>query len=205
MNIIILGPPGSGKGTQAEKIADRYGIPHISTGDIFRAAKEKETDIGKQIKERMVKGVLISDEITIKLVEMRLKETDCTEGFILDGFPRTIEQAEALDSMIELGFVVVLDVPDDVIIERISKRRICARCKSPANKGGKCEKCGGELIQRSDDTPEGIKKRLAVYKEQTQPLLEYYKPRDITHIIDGNRPVEEIFKDIIKVLGEQLP
>ena len=205
MNIIIFGPPGSGKGTQAEKIADRYGIPHISTGDMFRAAREKETDFGKQITERMKKGILISDEITIKLVEMRLQETDCTEGFILDGFPRTIEQAEALDEMIELGFVVVLDVPDDVIIERISKRRTCAKCKSPTNKGDKCEKCGGELVQRSDDTPEGIKKRLAVYKDQTQPLLEYYKPRDITHIIDGNRPVEEIFKDIIKVLGEQLP
>jgi len=202
MNIIIFGPPGSGKGTQAEKVAERYGIPHISTGDMFRAAMEQETDIGKQIKERMAKGILISDEITIKLVEMRLKETDCTEGFILDGFPRTIEQAEALDEMIELGFVVVLDVPDDVIIERISKRKTCAKCKSPTNKGDKCEKCSGELIQRSDDTPEGIKKRLAVYKDQTQPLLEYYKPRDMTHIIDGNRSVEEIFKDIIKVLGE---
>ena len=202
MNIIMFGPPGSGKGTQAEMIAERYGIPHISTGDIFRAAMAQGTDLGKQITERMKKGILISDEITIKLVELRLKEVDCTEGFIMDGFPRTLAQAEAFDSMVEIGFVIVLDVPDEVIIERISKRRTCAKCKSPANKGDKCEKCGGELVQRSDDTPEAIKHRLIVYHEQTQPLLEYYKPRDIVYHVDGNRPIEPIFKDIIKILGE---
>jgi adenylate kinase len=204
MNIIIFGPPGSGKGTQAENIAERYGIPHISTGDMFRAAMEQGTDLGKQITENMKKGILISDEITIKLVELRLKEADCTEGCILDGFPRTIEQAEALDSMIEIGFVIVLDVPDDVVLKRIMNRRTCSKCKRPttADEGDKCKKCGGELVKRSDEKEDVIKHRLAVYHEQTSPLLEYYKPRDIVHIIDGNRPVEEIFKDIIKVLGE---
>jgi adenylate kinase len=207
MNIIIFGPQGCGKGTQAEKIAERYGIPHISTGDMFRAAMEKGTDLGKQIKDRMNKGILISDEITIKLVEMRLKDTDCTEGFILDGFPRTIEQAEALDEMAEIGFVIVLDVPEDVLIERLSKRRQCNNCKRITNvsEGEKCKKCDGELIQRKDDTPEGIKQRLTMYRDQTEPLIEYYKPRDIVHVIDGNRPIEPIFQDIIKVLGEQLP
>ncbi|MBW3001975.1 adenylate kinase [Candidatus Woesearchaeota archaeon] len=204
MNIIIFGPPGSGKGTQAENIAERYGIPHISTGDMFRAAMEQGTDLGKQIMENMKKGILISDEITIKLVELRLKEADCTEGCILDGFPRTIEQAEALDSMIEIGFVIVLDVPDDVVLKRIMNRRTCSKCKRPttADEGDKCKKCGGELVKRSDEKEDVIKHRLGVYHEQTSPLLEYYKPRDIVHIIDGNRPVEEIFKDITKLLGE---
>jgi adenylate kinase len=204
MNIIIFGPPGSGKGTQAEKIAERYGIPHISTGDMFRAAMQQGTDLGKQITERMKKGILISDEITIKLVELRLKETDCTEGFILDGFPRTIEQAEALDEMAEIGFVIVLDVSDEVVIDRIMKRRTCSKCKRPttADEGDKCKKCGGELVKRSDEKVDVIKHRLVVYHEQTSPLLEYYKPRDIVHIIDGNRPVEDVFKDVIKVLGE---
>ena len=204
MNIIILGPQGCGKGTQAEKIAERYGIPHISTGDMFRAAMEQGTDLGKEITERMNKGILISDEITIKLVELRLKDTDCTEGFILDGFPRTLQQAEALDSMVEVGFVLFLDVPEDVLIERLSKRRQCSKCKRITNvsEGEKCKECGGELIQREDDTPEGIKQRLTMYRELTEPLLEYYKPRSIAHIIDGNRPVEEVFQSIIQVLGE---
>ncbi|MBW3004394.1 adenylate kinase [Candidatus Woesearchaeota archaeon] len=204
MNILIFGAQGCGKGTQAELIAERYGIPHISTGDMFRAAMEKGTDLGKQITERMKKGVLISDEITIKLVELRLKESDCTEGFILDGFPRTLEQAEALDEMAEIGFVIVLDVPEDVLIERLAKRRQCAKCKRITNvsEGEKCKECGGKLIQREDDTPEGIKQRLTMYRDQTEPLIEYYKPRDIVHIIDGNRPIEPIFQDILKVLGE---
>jgi len=204
MNIIILGPQGCGKGTQADMIAERYGIPHISTGDMFRAAMEQGTDLGKQIKERMNKGILISDEITIKLVELRLKDTDCTEGFILDGFPRTLQQAEALDSMVEVGFVIFLDVPEDVLIERLSKRRQCSKCKriTTVSEGEKCKECGGELVQREDDTPEGIKQRLTMYRELTEPLLEYYKPRNIAHIIDGNRTVEEVFKSIIKSLGE---
>ena len=207
MNIIIFGPPGSGKGTQAEKIAERYGIPHISTGDMFRAAIEKKTDLGLQIKDRLAKGQYVPDEITIRVVEMRLKETDCTEGCILDGFPRTIEQAEALDSMIELGFVIVLDIPDDVIIKRMSNRRNCEKCKrtTTADEGNTCKECGGKLIQRDDQKPDVIKKRIAVYKDQTEPLIEYYKPRDITYHIDGNRPIEAIFKDIVKVLGEELP
>jgi len=204
MNIVLFGPPGSGKGTQAEKIAERYGIPHISTGDMFRAAMAQKTELGLQIKENMEKGILISDEITVRLVEMRLKEADCTEGFILDGFPRTIEQAEALDSMVELGFVIVLDVPDDVVLKRIMNRRTCSKCKRPttADEGEKCKKCGGELIKRSDEKEDVIKYRLSVYHDQTAALLEYYKPKDIIHIIDGNRSVEEIFQDIIKILGE---
>jgi len=204
MNIVIFGPPGSGKGTQADKVAERYGIPHISTGDMFRAAMDKKTELGLKIKDMMAKGILIPDEITIRLVEMRLKKTDCTEGFILDGFPRTIEQAEALDEMAEIGFVIVLDVPDEVVLERITKRRTCAKCGRPttAAEGEKCSECGGELVKRSDEDVETIKHRLKVYHDQTQPLLEYYKPRDIVHHVNGDRPVEDVFKDVIKVLGE---
>jgi len=204
MNIIMFGPPGSGKGTQAAMIAERYGIPHISTGDMFRAAMEQKTELGMQIAERMEKGILISDEITAKLVELRLKETDCTEGCILDGFPRTIAQAEALDSLIDLGFVIVLDVPDDVVLKRILNRRTCSKCQriTTTDEGAQCQKCNGELVKRSDEKEEVIKHRLLVYHDQTAPLLEYYKPKDITYVIDGTRTVEEIFQDIIKVLGE---
>lgn len=204
MNIIIFGPPGSGKGTQAGKIAERYGIPHISTGDMFRAAMDKKTELGLKIKEMMAKGILIPDEITVRLVEMRLQEADCSEGFILDGFPRTLDQAEALDELAEIGFVIVLDVSDDVVVERIMNRRTCSECKRPttADEGEKCKKCGGELVKRSDEDAETIKHRLQVYHDQTQPLIEYYRPRDIVHIVDGERPVEEVFKDIIKILGE---
>ncbi|MBD3303630.1 adenylate kinase [Candidatus Woesearchaeota archaeon] len=204
MNIVIFGPPGSGKGTQAGKIAERYGIPHISTGDMFRAAMDKKTELGLKIKDMMAKGILIPDEITIRLVEMRLKDADCTEGFILDGFPRTLEQAEALDEMAELGFVIVLDVPDDVVVDRIMNRRTCAKCgrSTTADEGDTCKKCGGKLVKRSDEDVETSKHRLKVYHDQTQPLIEYYKPRDVVHVVDGDRPVEEVFKDIIKVLGE---
>lgn len=204
MNIIIFGPPGSGKGTQAGKIAERYGIPHISTGDMFRAAMDKKTELGLKIKEMMAKGILIPDEITVRLVEMRLQEADCAEGFILDGFPRTLDQAEALDELAEIGFVIVLDVSDDVVVERIMKRRTCAKCGRPttSDEGDTCKKCGGELVKRSDENIDTIKHRLQVYHDQTQPLIEYYRPRDIVHIVDGERPVEEVFKDIIKILGE---
>jgi len=204
MNIIIFGPPGSGKGTQAEMIAERYGIPHISTGDMFRAAIEQKTELGLKIKNILAKGHYVPDEITIKLIEMRLKETDCTEGCILDGFPRTLNQAEALDEIAEIGFVIVLDIPDDVIIKRMSKRRNCEKCKrtTTADEGDACKECGGKLIQRDDQKPDVIKKRVDVYNDQTAPLLEYYKPRDLVHVIDGNRPIEPIFQDIIKVLGE---
>jgi adenylate kinase len=204
MNIIMFGPPGSGKGTQAAMIAERYGIPHISTGDMFRAAMAQKTELGMQIAERMEKGILISDEMTVGLVEMRLKETDCTEGFILDGFPRTIAQAEALDDMIDLGFVIVLDVPDDAVIKRILNRRTCSKCQriTTADEGEQCQKCNGELVKRSDENEKVIKHRLDVYHDLTVPLLEYYKPKDITHIVDGTRSVEEIFQDIIKILGE---
>lgn len=204
MNIIMFGPPGSGKGTQADKVAERYGIPHISTGDMFRAAMDKKTELGLKIKDMMAKGILIPDEITIRLVEMRLKEADCAEGFILDGFPRTIDQAEALDELAEIGFVIVLNVPDDVVLKRIMNRRTCSKCKRPttADEGDTCKECGGELVKRSDEKEDVIKHRLKVYHDQTQPLLEYYKPRDLVHRVNGDRPVEEVFKDIIKILGE---
>lgn len=204
MNIIIFGPQGCGKGTQAGLVAERFGIPHISTGDMFRAAIGQKTDLGMQIKDKIEKGVLIPDEISIRVVELRLKETDCAEGFILDGFPRTIAQAEALDAVAEIDLVIVLDVPDNVLIERLSKRRICSKCNrvTSVDEGSKCRECGGELVQRADDTSESIKKRLSAYKDQTEPLIEYYRPRDLVCIIDGNRPVEPIFKDIIKILGE---
>ena len=204
MNVIIFGPPGSGKGTQAEMIAERYGIPHISTGDMFRAAIEKKTELGLKIQDILAKGHYVPDEITISLIEMRLKETDCTEGCILDGFPRTLDQAEALDEMVEIGFVIVLDIPDDVVVKRMSHRRNCEKCKRTTNadEGDACKECGGKLVQRDDQKPDVIKKRVDVYNDQTAPLLEYYKPRDLVHVIDGNRPIEPIFQDIIKILGE---
>lgn len=204
MNIIVLGPPGSGKGTQARLLAERYGIPHISVGAILRTAAEQKTEFGMQIKETLEKGHFVPEAITIRLIQMRLSDVDCTEGVILDGFPRNIEQAEALDEMIEIHHAIVLDIPDEEAVRRLSSRRVCSKCKrtTSAEEGEKCIECKGELIQRDDDNPETIKERLVIYKDITEPLIEYYKPRNIVSIVNGNRDIKPIFKDIIKILGE---
>lgn len=204
MNIVLFGPPGSGKGTQAKLLAERYGIPHISTGDIFRAAMKDRSELGLKIAETMKSGSYVSDSISITIVQKRLEDVDCAEGFILDGFPRTLPQAEALDEFSHVDFVIVLNVPDAELIKRISGRRTCSGCNrsTRVDEGEKCRECGAKLVSRSDELPGVIKKRLAVYHDATQPLIEYYKPRNILYVVDGNRPVKEVFKDILLILGD---
>ena len=212
MNVLLMGPPGAGKGTQADFIKARYPIPHISTGDMFREAVSKGTDLGKEAKKYMDSGNLVPDEVTIGIVEERLAEDDCEQGFLLDGFPRTVKQAEALDQVLarmgkKVQAAIDIYVPEDVLVERISGRVSCKDCKAvyhltfnPPAKAGICDKCGGELIQRSDDQGEAVKKRLEVYAEQTNPLIEYYQKQGALNGIDGNRSSKEVFADIKKVM-----
>lgn len=204
MNIIMFGPPGCGKGTQARKLADRYGIPHISTGQIFRAVMKDKSELGKKIRDTMKSGNYVPDKITIAVVKKRLEDADCAEGFILDGFPRTLAQAEALDEFSHVDFVIVLEIPDSVAVHRIAERRTCSKCNRPATvkEGNKCRECGGKLIRRPDESDEIIAERLKIYHDTARPLLEYYRPGDIVHVINGNPPVEKVFKDILKVLGD---
>lgn len=182
MNLIIFGPPGSGKGTYASRLQSKLGIPAIATGDIFRKIVKEEKELSEKVKEYMSRGELIPDSIVIKVLNKRLDRDDCRKGFILDGYPRTIGQAEALDSLTEIDAVIHLLVPEWIIVERLSSRRICRNCGEVYNirflkpkKAAVCDKCGGELYQRIDDTPKVIRERLRVYEEQSQPLLEYYK------------------------------
>ena len=208
MNIVLMGPPGAGKGTQAEFIKKEYPIPHISTGDMFRDAVSRETELGKEAKKYMDAGKLVPDEVTIGIVEERLAEADCQNGFLLDGFPRTTVQAEALDRVLssngrKIDAAVNITVPDDILIKRLSGRISCKECKvvynlqsNPPDTEGICDKCGGELIQRSDDQGETVAKRLEVYQEQTNPLLAYYARQNVLQEIDGNRDSELVFADI---------
>lgn len=212
MRIIFLGPPGAGKGTQAKMLIERYGIPQISTGDILRAAVKEGTPMGKKAKEYMDAGKLVPDEVVIGIMQDRLKESDCERGFILDGFPRTVAQAEALEKMLEelkmpIDKVLALEVPDEVLLERLTGRRTCKSCgqmyhiKFDPPKGGKnCDKCGGELFQRDDDKEETIKNRLTVYHAQTAPLLDFYGKKGMVVKIDGTKAPDEIFTSLIKVL-----
>jgi len=213
MKIIMLGAPGAGKGTQAERIADKYQIPHISTGDIFRANIKNGTELGKKAKEYMDQGLLVPDSLTVDLVMDRISQEDCKNGYILDGFPRTIPQAESLTAALKakgeaLDFAIDVDVPDDNIIARMSGRRACPGCgmtyhtvyAAPA-KEGICDKCGASLILRDDDKPETVKKRLTVYHEQTQPLIEYYDGEKILRTVDGTKDMELVFQDITNILG----
>lgn len=214
MKIIMLGAPGAGKGTQAKKIAEKYSIPHISTGDIFRANIKNGTELGQKAKTYMDQGLLVPDDLVVDLVVDRVNQTDCSSGYVLDGFPRTIPQAEALDkALAELGqkmdFAIDVEVPDGNIIKRMSGRRACVDCGAtyhmeyaPAKKEGVCDNCGGSLILRDDDKPETVQKRLGVYHDQTQPLIEYYKTAGILKVVDGTIGINEVFDEIVKILGE---
>lgn len=214
MKIIMLGAPGAGKGTQAKKIADKYGIPHISTGDIFRANIKNNTELGKKAKTYMDQGLLVPDELVVDLVVDRVAQDDCSKGYVLDGFPRTIPQAEALDKALQavgtkMDYAINVEVPDENIIRRMSGRRACVGCGAtyhmvyaPTKVEGICDVCGKELILRDDDKPETVKKRLTVYHEQTQPLIEYYTKAGILVEVDGTIDIDDVFGAIVKVLGE---
>lgn len=214
MKIIMLGAPGAGKGTQAKLIAEKYGIPHISTGDIFRANIKNGTELGAKAKEYMDKGLLVPDELVVDLVIDRFKADDCENGYVLDGFPRTIPQAEALDKALLAGgdsvdYAINVEVPDENIVKRMSGRRACVGCGAtyhviynPTKVEGKCDACGEELILRDDDKPETVLNRLEVYHEQTQPLITYYDNRKILREVDGTKDMNEVFADITAILGE---
>jgi adenylate kinase len=213
MKIIMLGAPGAGKGTQAIMISEKYGIPHISTGDIFRANIKAGTELGNKAKSYMDKGALVPDEITIGMLMNRIGEKDCDGGYVLDGFPRTIPQAESLTKVLkaaggEVDFAVNIDVPDDHIINRMGGRRACTNCGAtyhvkfnPPKTEGICDVCGSRLVQRDDDRPETVKNRLSVYHAQTQPLIVYYRKAGVLKEVDGTKDMDSVFQDIVKVLG----
>ncbi|MCS7279603.1 MAG: adenylate kinase [Thermodesulfobacteriaceae bacterium] len=212
MNIIFLGPPGAGKGTQAKVLIDRFNIPQISTGDMLRENVAKGTELGMKAKEYMEKGQLVPDEIILGMVKDRLSQADAQKGFILDGFPRTVAQAEALDKMLsEMGkkieYVLALMVPDEDLVIRLTGRRTCKKCGmmyhikfKPPKEEGKCDTCGGELYQRPDDNEETVRNRLKVYHESTAPLLDYYKKKGVLFEIDGSKSIEEITKQLLEIL-----
>ena len=213
MKIIMLGAPGAGKGTQAKKIAEKYQIPHISTGDIFRANIKNGTELGKKAKTYMDQGLLVPDELVCDLVVDRVQQGDCKKGYILDGFPRTIPQAESLDrALAALGesvdYAINVEVPDENIVNRMGGRRACVGCGAtyhlayaPTKKEGICDTCGAELILRDDDKPETVQKRLGVYHEQTQPLIDFYSKKGILKNVDGTMDMEVVFQAITGILG----
>lgn len=205
MRLVLLGAPGAGKGTQASRISEKYGIPHISTGDIFRANIKNQTPIGVLAKSYIDKGQLVPDEVTFEIVKNRLQEEDCLNGYLLDGFPRNLFQAEKLDEISKIDCVINIDVDLDILCDRITGRRICSKCGELYHisylNGDKCPKCGGELYQRADDNEETVKNRLDVYNSQTQPLIEYYTNKGILKNVDGNQEVSKVFDEVVKVLG----
>ncbi|MFT3982592.1 MAG: adenylate kinase [Lachnospiraceae bacterium] len=213
MKIIMLGAPGAGKGTQAKQIAEKYGIPHISTGDIFRANIKEKTALGMEAKQYMDQGKLVPDELTVKILLDRVAKEDCKAGYVLDGFPRTIPQAEVLDKAVaklneKIDFAVNVDVPDKNIINRMSGRRACLQCGAtyhlvniPPKAEGICDVCGSGLALRDDDQPETVKSRLAVYHEQTQPLIDYYNKKGILKEVDGTQDRSVVFEEIVHILG----
>ncbi|MBS4175690.1 adenylate kinase [Bacillus sp. FJAT-49736] len=215
MNLVLMGLPGAGKGTQAEKIVDKYGIPHISTGDMFRAAMKEGTELGLKAKSFMDKGELVPDEVTIGIVRERLSKKDCEDGFLLDGFPRTVPQAEALEAILtdlqkQIDFCINIQVDKDILMERLTGRRICKNCGAtyhlvfnPPTQSGVCDRCGGELYQRPDDNEETVQNRLEVNIKQTQPLLDFYEQKGYLRSINGQQDIDKVFVDI-EVLLEGL-
>lgn len=213
MNIILFGPPGAGKGTQAKKLVDFYGIPQISTGDILRANVREGTELGLAAKAYMDKGELVPDKVLIGIIKNRLKETDCKKGFILDGYPRTVPQADALEVILDeiekpIDVVLNLEVPDEELVGRISGRLMC-KCgasyhiiSNPPKKDNICDICGGEVFQRADDKAEAVQNRLDVYKKQTQPLINYYQEKGILVTLDGTKDINVVFKDIKAILAK---
>ena len=213
MNLILLGPPGAGKGTQAAKIVEKYNIPHISTGDIFRANIKEGTELGKKAQEYMNKGELVPDELVVDLVVDRVQQDDCKNGYVLDGFPRTIPQAEALDKALtalgdKVDYAIDVNVPDENSVNRMGGRRACVGCGAtyhlvyaPTKTEGICDVCGKELILRDDDKPETVQKRLNVYHEQTQPLIDYYTKAGILKTVDGTVDINDVFAAIVEILG----
>lgn len=213
MNLVLMGLPGAGKGTQAEKIVEKYNIPHISTGDMFRAAIKDGTELGLQAKSFMDKGALVPDEVTIGIVKDRLSKDDCKKGFLLDGFPRTVAQAAALDEMLSelnrpIDYVINVDVDKDILMERLTGRRICKECGAtyhlvfnPPAQEGVCTRCGGELYQRADDNAETVQNRLEVNLAQTKPLLSFYEDKGTLRNINGQQDINVVFEDIEKLLG----
>jgi adenylate kinase len=213
LKVVLLGPPGAGKGTQAKSICNRFSIPHVSTGDIFRKHISEMTPLGIEAKRNIDKGLLVPDDITIQLVEERLKQDDCQKGYLLDGFPRTVTQAEALDDFLDnikdgLSTALLIDVPKDFIIDRMSGRRVCLSCGAsyhvkynPPINEGKCDICGSDIIQRKDDEENTVRNRLEIYDEQTQPLIDYYKQKNLLSVVDGTQAINDVFKSISDILG----
>ena len=214
MKIIMLGAPGAGKGTQAKMIADKYGVPHVSTGDIFRANIKNGTELGMEAKKYMDQGLLVPDELTVKILLDRVSQPDCKNGYVLDVLQRPIPQAEVLDkALAELGesidYAIDVDVPDENIVKRMSGRRACVSCGAtyhvvhvPPKKEGICDRCGSELILRDDDKPETVKNRLDVYHKQTQPLIDFYTKKGVLKTVDGTVDMQDVFKAIVAILGE---
>ena len=215
MKIVMLGAPGAGKGTQAKRIAAKFSIPHISTGDIFRANIKNNTPLGAKAKSYMDKGELVPDELVIELIMDRFAQDDCVNGYVLDGFPRTIPQAEELDKALKsvndnLDYAIDVEVPDDNIINRMSGRRACVNCgatyhivHNPPKVENECDTCNGELILRDDDKPETVKNRLDVYHTQTEPLLKYYTEKGILYTVDGTQDMDTVFDSICKIVGNE--
>ena len=213
MNLVLMGLPGAGKGTQAEKIVEKYNIPHISTGDMFRAAIKEGTELGLKAKSFMDKGELVPDEVTIGIVRERLSKDDCKKGFLLDGFPRTVAQAEALENILSelnrpIDYVINVDVDKDILMERLTGRRICKECGAtyhlvfnPPAKEDVCDRCGGELYQRADDNAETVQNRLDVNLKQTKPLLSFYEDKGTLRNINGQQDIKVVFEDIDTLLG----
>ena len=213
MKIIMLGAPGAGKGTQAKMIADKYGIPHVSTGDIFRANLKEGTELGLKAKEYMDKGELVPDELTVSILLDRVRKDDCKNGYVLDGFPRTIPQAEVLEKELDklgdkIDLAIDVEVPDENIIKRMGGRRACVKCGAtyhiehvPPKKEGICDTCGSELILRDDDKPETVSNRLSVYHAQTQPLIDFYSERGVLKEVDGTKDMMDVFADIVSIIG----
>ena len=214
MKIVLLGPPGAGKGTQAKSISAKYSIPHISTGDIFRKNISENTPLGIEAKSYMDAGKLVPDEVTINMVKDRLVQDDCKNGYLLDGFPRTVEQAEALQEFLsargeKLDTALLIDVQKEFILERMTGRRVCPSCgasyhiKFNPAKDGKCELCGSSVVQRKDDTAETVKERLDVYEKETQPLIDFYKNIDLLSTVDGTKAINMVFEDICTLLDNK--